>query len=239
MPSTHHKRGTAGRIATMALACCALLAAGSPTARAQEEVDGQAVFLSSCAACHQADGRGLPGTFPPLADNPRIDDAAYVADVIQNGRSGEIEVAGTVYDGQMPAVNLSAAERDAVIAYIQGGFADVSQPSALAPLEESERFPWGTLFLFASVVIVVGGIAYFAYPADPSPMTWRRGWALGLVITLYFVLATVWLPSHLLDDPAFASWPAIARDVGASMVWILAIGAGVVGLRWAQRAGRL
>ena len=28
---------------------------------------GKAVFLANCAACHQPDGKGLPGEFPPLA----------------------------------------------------------------------------------------------------------------------------------------------------------------------------
>jgi mono/diheme cytochrome c family protein len=216
-----------------------LLAVGGPTARAQEAVDGETVFLSSCAACHQADGSGLPGTFPPLAGNPHVDDAEYVAEVIQNGRTGEIEVDGIVYDGQMPAVNLDDAERAAVIEYVQSGFVDVSQPATSDPLAQGEQFAWGTLFLFASVVIVVGGAAYFAYPAPASPVSWRRGWALGIVITLYFVLATVWLPSHLLEDPAFASWPGAVRDIGVSLVWALAIGVGIVGLRWAQRKERI
>src|SRR5690606_28014953 len=52
----------------------AMLAAG-PGAAAQggegEAVDGAQVFQSICAACHQPDGQGLPGAFPPLVGHAR------------------------------------------------------------------------------------------------------------------------------------------------------------------------
>ena len=31
--------------------------------------DGKAVFQKNCAACHQANGKGIPGAFPALAGN--------------------------------------------------------------------------------------------------------------------------------------------------------------------------
>jgi cytochrome c553 len=33
------------------------------------QVDGKQVYIGKCAACHQANGLGLPGVFPPLADS--------------------------------------------------------------------------------------------------------------------------------------------------------------------------
>jgi cytochrome c oxidase cbb3-type subunit II len=36
--------------------------------------DGQKLYMNNCAACHQADGEGLPGAFPPLAGSPIIND---------------------------------------------------------------------------------------------------------------------------------------------------------------------
>src|SRR5690625_747286 len=33
---------------------------------------GEAGYKTHCQACHQADGKGLPGAFPPLADNDHI-----------------------------------------------------------------------------------------------------------------------------------------------------------------------
>lgn len=36
--------------------------------------DGASLYTSTCAACHQADGKGLPGAFPPLAGSPIVND---------------------------------------------------------------------------------------------------------------------------------------------------------------------
>ena len=36
--------------------------------------DGQALYTATCAACHQAEGTGLPGAFPPLAGSPVVND---------------------------------------------------------------------------------------------------------------------------------------------------------------------
>ena len=34
---------------------------------------GEAVYSANCAACHQPDGSGLKGAFPPLADSDYLD----------------------------------------------------------------------------------------------------------------------------------------------------------------------
>lgn len=36
--------------------------------------DGQKLYMNNCAACHQADGGGLPGAFPPLAGSTIVND---------------------------------------------------------------------------------------------------------------------------------------------------------------------
>ena len=46
--------------------------AGAASVAAQV-ADGKAVFEVACLACHQADGKGLPGAFPPLAGSEWVD----------------------------------------------------------------------------------------------------------------------------------------------------------------------
>ncbi|MCD8539632.1 MAG: cbb3-type cytochrome c oxidase subunit II [Leadbetterella sp.] len=36
--------------------------------------DGALLYTNTCAACHQADGKGLPGAFPPLAGSAIVND---------------------------------------------------------------------------------------------------------------------------------------------------------------------
>ena len=66
---------------------------------------GQAVFSANCAACHQADGKGLAGAFPPLAGSDFL--AGNRSEVLATalfGRSGPITVNGADFNGVMPSM---------------------------------------------------------------------------------------------------------------------------------------
>ncbi len=75
------------------------------TADAAPAADGEKLFDSNCAACHQATGVGIPGSFPPLAGNPIItaDDPTLITRIVLYGLQGKITVEGVDYDGVMPA----------------------------------------------------------------------------------------------------------------------------------------
>ncbi len=109
--------GWAGR-ALLLIALIGLLAVWPSPVAAQED-DGAQIYQQACASCHQADGRGIEGTFPPLVANPNAADAAYVAEVIKIGREGPLEVGGVAYDGVMtPVAGLTDAQVEAVTAYV-------------------------------------------------------------------------------------------------------------------------
>ncbi len=72
----------------------------------------------ACLTCHQENGQGVPGAFPPLVGSAEhMGDCQKHAGIVLNGLSGEIVVAGTTYNGVMPPVNLTDAEVAAVITY--------------------------------------------------------------------------------------------------------------------------
>lgn len=121
--------------------CLALIVGGAaallllgPAVGAQEEVDGREVFLASCSACHQGTGLGVSGSFPPLAGNDRVQDTAYLTSVISEGKSGPMDVLGVSYDAEMPSFpDLTAAEMDALVAYIQAGVFIPAETGGLEP----------------------------------------------------------------------------------------------------------
>jgi len=90
--------------------------------------DGKQVYEENCAACHGAEGRGKPGYFPPLANNPDLArDPLFPGQVVLHGLTGAIEVNGQKYDGTMPPFDhLSDAEVAAAVNYVRATFGHAS-----------------------------------------------------------------------------------------------------------------
>lgn len=86
---------------------------------------GQTVYNANCSACHNANGSGQPGVFPPLAGNPMVTGSPdKVIAAVKNGLTGATTVSGKSYDGAMPAWKgkLSNAEIADVITYIRSSW---------------------------------------------------------------------------------------------------------------------
>jgi nitrite reductase (NO-forming) len=81
--------------------------AAGGTLTLQDQVGaGQALFNGTCSVCHQANGAGLPGVFPPLAGSDFLNaDPHRAAGVIIHGLSGKLTVNGKEYDSVMPPMN--------------------------------------------------------------------------------------------------------------------------------------
>ncbi|MCH2235985.1 MAG: cytochrome c [Crocinitomicaceae bacterium] len=90
----------------------------------QAEIDekyaaGKAVYDKSCISCHQSDGLGMEGVFPPLAGSDYLlYDKSRAAYQVFHGLKGEITVNGETYDGIMPPQELSAEEVRDVLNYV-------------------------------------------------------------------------------------------------------------------------
>lgn len=53
-------------------------------------LDGKALYVTHCQTCHQENGEGLPGAFPPLKGSAVVlnDDPTLMVDIIMNGYTG-------------------------------------------------------------------------------------------------------------------------------------------------------
>jgi len=98
------------------------------TAEATGHVDGEAIFRDQCVSCHQENGRGVPGDFPPLDGNPDLfRDRLLPAYVVLFGLEGEIRVGDETYNGIMPSfAHLSDAEVAAVVNYIRHAWSNAA-----------------------------------------------------------------------------------------------------------------
>ncbi len=80
-------------------------AAGELT-REQQIRAGAALYNGTCSVCHQIDGEGLPGVFPPLAGSDYlVADPVRAIGVVLNGLSGKLSVNGIEYDSLMPPMS--------------------------------------------------------------------------------------------------------------------------------------
>ncbi len=82
---------------------------------------GEAAYLAHCAACHQPNGKGLPGAFPPVAGSDFLtnnDKPKVIASILQ-GISGKLVVNGVEYNNVMPAMShISDADIAHIVNYI-------------------------------------------------------------------------------------------------------------------------
>ncbi|MFN8237852.1 MAG: copper-containing nitrite reductase [Chitinophagales bacterium] len=84
---------------------------------------GKTIFASTCQACHQADGKGIPGAFPPLAGSDYFKgNPAKVASAVTHGLSGNITVNGKTYNGVMPTQTLGDEEVANVVTFVMNSF---------------------------------------------------------------------------------------------------------------------
>jgi len=85
----------------------------------QQINNGKLVYNKNCVACHQINGTGIPGAFPPLAKSDYLN--ANVNRAIKQvivGSSGPITVNGKKYTVPMPKPDLNDQQIADVLTYI-------------------------------------------------------------------------------------------------------------------------
>jgi mono/diheme cytochrome c family protein len=92
---------------------------------------GAAAYGQYCAVCHQTNGQGTPGVFPPLAGVAVVTgDPHYLARVVLYGLQGRIVVSGQAYDAAMAglAKNMTDAQIAQVLTYIRSSWGNSASP---------------------------------------------------------------------------------------------------------------
>ena len=85
-------------------------------ALAQDAAAGEKVYAANCVACHQANGMGIPGTFPGLSGSKIANgDKAEHINIVLNGKPGT---------AMAPFKQLSDVEIAAVVTYERNSWAN-------------------------------------------------------------------------------------------------------------------
>jgi len=104
--------------------------------------DGGRVYIKNCSSCHQADGRGVPGAFPPLAGNGLVTgNPLRTISIVKFGFSGKTRVKGSDYNGTMPAWGQLISDEDiaSVVSYIRGAWNNDAKPVTLSDVSTASR----------------------------------------------------------------------------------------------------
>lgn len=122
------------------LSACGGAAAGDgrgDSSVAAVPLTGEQLYQQRCVICHQAQGRGIPGSYTPLtgtgfatAENP-----AAAIRVILLGMQGPVTVDGQTYNAMMPAYGTGAPMTDeeiaTVLTYVRASWGNTA--SAVTP----------------------------------------------------------------------------------------------------------
>jgi mono/diheme cytochrome c family protein len=133
-------------------------AAVAPAAAADPLTVGRRIY-GSCAPCHQGDGKGLPGNFPPLAGSEWVQgDPDTMIRIVLHGLEGGVSVRGTTYNQVMPAwKHLKDEQIAAVASFVRGAFGDgagVVSPEQVAAVRRAtagRTQPWTQAELRATI----------------------------------------------------------------------------------------
>ncbi len=96
----------------------------APTSTAAKTLEdriarGSIIYKQNCAACHQPDGAGVKGAFPPLAKSDYLNNNLKQSiHAVANGLEGPIVVNGESYNSVMPKLQLSDQEVAYVLTYL-------------------------------------------------------------------------------------------------------------------------
>ncbi len=94
------------------------------------QAPGREVYEKHCMACHQTDGSGVPGFFPPLVNTDWVSgNKERLIGTVLFGLEGPIEVNGELYSNVMPRQSyLSDKEIADVLTYIRTHFDNRATP---------------------------------------------------------------------------------------------------------------
>jgi mono/diheme cytochrome c family protein len=98
-------------------------ASGGGQSKAERIELGKRLFTTICAACHQSNGQGIPGRFPPLAGSDLLNSDKHRAiKIVVNGLQGEVVVNGRTFNNSMPKFPLNDQDVASALTYVYNSF---------------------------------------------------------------------------------------------------------------------
>ena len=126
------------RMFAVALPLVAFLSVSAAAAETPA-ASGATLFQMNCAACHQPNGEGLRGIFPPLAQSDYLlADKERSIRIALQGTGGPLTVNGIEYQGVMPMPpSLDDAQVAAILTYVRSSWGNRGGPVTTAEVQKT------------------------------------------------------------------------------------------------------
>lgn len=99
---------------------------------------GKEIYAVNCQSCHQENGEGLEGIYPPLAKADFLmADKVRSIRIVLNGASGPMTVNGLTYEGEMPGYPLTDQEVSDLLNYIRNSFGNKGEAVTAEEVKKS------------------------------------------------------------------------------------------------------
>lgn len=128
--------------------------------------DGAEIYMTRCMSCHQMNGRGVPGVFPPLNGTEWVNgDKGRLIRITLHGLTGEISVGDETYSGAMPPWKsfLDDEQMSAVLTYVRSSWGNEAsevtseEVAIVRAATEDRREPWTEAELLEDVNMGIPG----------------------------------------------------------------------------------
>jgi mono/diheme cytochrome c family protein len=112
---------------------------------------GQQLYTRICVSCHMPNGQGLAGINPPLAGSEWLTkDSSVPIRIVLHGLMGEIEVAGSKYNGVMSPWGSQMSDQEVanVLNYVRSSWGNKSDVELTAEMvkEQRDKYPGKALW---------------------------------------------------------------------------------------------
>lgn len=113
--------------------------------------DGEQLYLGRCMSCHQVNGQGVPGVFPPLDGSEWVTgDEGRLVRIVLHGMTEAVTVKGVVYNSAMPPWGpfLKDDEIAAILTYTrsawsnEAGAVTADDVSKVRAATAARKMPW-------------------------------------------------------------------------------------------------
>ena len=126
------------------------VAEAAPEAKASTARTGEQVYTQVCVTCHQANGEGMTGVYPPLAGSDWMARSnETLIKIVLHGLMGEIEVKGAKYNNVMSPWGSALNDEEVanVLTYVRsswGNTGDVVKPEEVKAVRDANQGhpPW-------------------------------------------------------------------------------------------------